>query len=167
VEASKRFLIPPGAGEVLQEAAVGVVAKVWGEQTNGVISIVEHPVQPGVLVPPHTHADFDEWSYVLEGVIGARIGDDEFDAPVGSYVLKPRAIPHTFWNAGPQPARIIEIITPAGFERFFEGLGGLFRESTFTPERMAELAAEHGTTYFFDWVPDLEQRYGIELIGSE
>jgi quercetin dioxygenase-like cupin family protein len=164
----KSFLVSPGAGEVLQppEAGVGVVAKIWGEQTNGILSIVEHPVQPGALVPPHTHADLDEWSYVLEGVLGARVGDEVMEAPPGSYVLKPRAIPHTFWNAGPEPARIIELITPAGFERFFERLGRMFREGNMTPDALGALGAEYGTTYSMDWVPELEERYGVKLLGT-
>lgn len=165
-EAGRRFLVGPEEGEVLQEAEVGVVAKIWGHETDGTIAIVEHPVAPGVLVPPHTHDAFDEWSYVLEGSVGARIGEEELTAGPGSYVLKPRGIPHTFWNAGPEPARFIEIITPAGFERFFQDLGALFRSGEMTQERMAEIAAEHGTTYFDDWVPDLEERYGIKLLGT-
>jgi hypothetical protein len=94
------------------------------------------------------------------------VGDEVLEAPAGSYVLKPRAIPHTFWNAGPEPARIIELITPAGFERFFERLGRMFRERTMTPEALAALGAEYGTTYSMDWVPELEERYGVKLLGT-
>jgi quercetin dioxygenase-like cupin family protein len=160
------FLVREGEGRVLQEGAVGVVAKVWGEQTGGVLSIVEHPVEPGVLVPPHVHSDFDEWSFVMEGTIGARIGEEEFDAATGAYVLKPRAIPHTFWNRGPEPARIVELITPAGFEHFFDRLGSMFRDGTFTPEGLEDLGGEYGTTYDYAWVPDLERRHGIKLLGT-
>ena len=57
---------------------------------------------------------------MLEGQIGARVGDQELTAGPGCYVLKPRRVPHTFWNPGPGPARVLEIISPAGFERYFE-----------------------------------------------
>ena len=83
------------------------------------MAIVEHPVAPRALVPPHVHQDHDEWSYILEGRIGARIGDDEFIAEAGSYILKPRRIPHVFWNPDDDPARILEIITPSGLEEMF------------------------------------------------
>ena len=83
------------------------------------------PIGPGILAPPHIHTREDEFSYVLEGEIGARIGDEEVHATAGCYVLKPRNIWHTFWNPGPRPARIIEIISPAGFERFFAELAAL------------------------------------------
>jgi len=165
-QTARSFLIPSARQEVLMEGPVGVVAKVWGEQTGGVISIVEHPVQPGVLVPPHTHQDLDEWSYILEGRIGARIGNEEFTAEPGDYVLKPRRIPHTFWNAGPGHARLIEIITPAGFEHFFARLGEQIRSSGFDPAAVAELGAQYGTSYEMEWVPDLEERYGIKLMGT-
>jgi uncharacterized cupin superfamily protein len=58
--------------------------------------------------------------YVLEGTIGARVGDREVVAGAGSY-LKPRGL-HTFWNAGPGPARLLEVIAPAGFETYFAEL---------------------------------------------
>src|SRR5919108_581525 len=87
---SEGMVVGPSEGRVTVDGPVGVIEKVHGRRTNGVISIVEHPVTPGVLVPPHVHTDFDEWSYVLEGRVGARIGDDEFTAGPGSYILKPR-----------------------------------------------------------------------------
>lgn len=160
-----RMVVEPGEGRVTVEGPVGVVEKVHGRRTNGVISIVEHPIAPGVLVPPHVHAAFDEWSYVLEGRVGARIGDQEFTSEPGSYILKPRQIMHTFWNAGPEPARLIEIITPAGFEDFFADFGDMLRTGGFDPARMAELAAGHGTTYDMAWVPVLEARYGIKIMS--
>lgn len=158
----ERMVVGPGEGRVTVEGPVGVVEKLHGRRTNGVISIVEHPIAPGALVAPHVHAELDEWSYVLEGRVGARIGDQEFTGEPGSYILKPRKIMHTFWNAGPEPARLIEIITPAGFEDFFADFGDMLRTG-FDPARMAELAAGHGTTYDMTWVPELEARYGIKL----
>jgi oxalate decarboxylase/phosphoglucose isomerase-like protein (cupin superfamily) len=70
-------------------------------------------------VLPHVHQYEDEYSYVLEGIIGARVGDREIVAGRGSYVIKPRGLMHTFWNPGPGPARLLEVIAPAGFETYF------------------------------------------------
>lgn len=161
----ERMVVSPTEGRVTVDGPVGVVEKIHGRRTNGVMSIVEHPIAPGVLVPPHVHADFDEWSYILEGRVGARIGDQEFTGERGSYILKPRRIMHTFWNAGPDPARLIEIITPAGFEDFFADFGEMLRTGGFDPARMAELGARHGTTYDMTWVPELEARYHIKLMS--
>ena len=163
--AQTRFLIGPADGKVVMEGPLGVVTKIPGTETNGVISIVEHPVAPRLLVPPHVHRDHDEWSYILEGRIGARIGDDEFIAGAGSYILKPRGIPHVFWNPDDSPARILEIITPSGLEEMFAKFGELGARGELTPETMGETAAQYGSTMFFDWVPELVERYGLTLLG--
>ena len=79
--------------------ASGVIIKLYGEETNGVISIIEQPFEAGLLLPPHVHEN-DVWLYVLEGEMHARVGDEVVKATPGSWVLKPRRIPHTMWNAG-------------------------------------------------------------------
>jgi mannose-6-phosphate isomerase-like protein (cupin superfamily) len=48
----------------------------------------------------------DEYSYVLEGRMGAQLGADIVLADVGDLVFKPRGQWHTFWNAGDGPCRI-------------------------------------------------------------
>jgi len=104
-------------------------------------------------------------SYVLEGRIGARVGDDEFVAEAGSYILKPRKIPHVFWNPDDRPARILEIITPSGLEEMFARFGALGARGELTPETMGATAADYGSTMFFEWVPELVERYGLTLLG--
>jgi hypothetical protein len=46
------------------------------KSSEGRFSIVEHPIDPGRMVHPHVHAHEDEFSYILEGKIGARVGDE-------------------------------------------------------------------------------------------
>jgi len=160
-----RYFVEPAGGKVVLEGSVGVITKVPGTETNGVIAIVEHPVAPRTLVPPHVHQDHDEWSYILEGRIGARVGEDEFVAEVGSYILKPRRIPHTFWNPDDRPARILEIITPSGLEDMFATFGELGARGELTPETMGATTARYGSTILMDWVPDLMERYGLSMMG--
>ncbi len=107
------FLVKTGEGRSVQMGGIGVVFKIPGSETGGVLSVIEHPIDPGWLVPPHVHVREDEYSYILQGRVGVRIGDREVTVGPGSYVMKPRNIPHTFWNAGPDPARLIEMISPA------------------------------------------------------
>ena len=109
---------------------------------------------------PHVHLREDEYSYVLEGTIGARVGDHEVVAGPGSYLFKPRGLMHTFWNAGPGPARILEVIAPAGFETYFAELA-----EAGDPGRRQELAAKYGVTYSSDWVAELVSRYKLQLLG--
>jgi len=75
-----------------------------------------------LAAPLHKHAREDEYSYVLEGSVGALLGDSVIISKTGDLIVKPRNQWHTFWNAGDAPARILEIISPAGFEKFFEEL---------------------------------------------
>jgi quercetin dioxygenase-like cupin family protein len=165
VDAVSRYLVAPAGGRVVMQGPLGVITKIPGTATNRVISIVEHPVAPRLLVPPHVHQDHDEWSYILEGRIGARVGDDEFTAGAGSYILKPRRIPHVFWNPDDRPARILEVITPSGLEEMFEQFGELGARGELTPQTMGETAARYGSTMFMDWVPDLIARYGLTLLS--
>ena len=80
-------------------------------------------MSPHALAAPlHRHAREDEYSYVVEGRVGALLGDEVVLAGPGDLIFKPRNQWHTFWNAGDEPARLLEIISPAGFERFFEEL---------------------------------------------
>jgi quercetin dioxygenase-like cupin family protein len=98
-----------------------------GEETQGNFALVEHPIGPRALAAPmHTHRHEDEYTYVLEGEIGVQIGEEVRVARPGDLVFKPRGMPHAFWNAGDAPARALEIISPAGFERYFAELAPLF-----------------------------------------
>jgi quercetin dioxygenase-like cupin family protein len=163
--AQSPYLVEPSDGAVVLEGTVGVIVKIPGTATDRVISIVEHPVAARTIVPPHVHRDHDEWSYILDGRIGARVGDDEFIAEAGSYILKPRQVPHVFWNPDDRPARILEIITPSGLEEMFAKFGELGARGELTPETMGQTAAEYGSTISMDWLPDLMGRYGLSMMG--
>src|SRR5258708_35030366 len=102
----------PGEGATGWLGTVGVQFKLSGSQTNGAVSVVEHPFPVGALVVPHLHTLEDEYSIVTEGEIGFRSGDREVVLGAGGYITKPRGEMHTMWNAGLVPARMIEIISP-------------------------------------------------------
>lgn len=156
-------IVNPGEGRQLP----GIVFKIASEQAAGSFSIIEHPYDPGVLVPPHVHAAADQVTYVIEGEVGIRIADEVFDAQAGSYVVKPRGVPHTHWNASGKPARVMEITTPGEFEPFFDELGELLA-GDHPPDLTAlnRLGERHATNFFMDWVPELTNTYGVRLPGS-
>jgi mannose-6-phosphate isomerase-like protein (cupin superfamily) len=111
-------LIGPKDGKLAQLMTIGARMMAWTEETGGGFSLVEHPMPPRALAAPlHKHSREDEYSYVLEGKMGALLGDDVVYAEVGDFVFKPRDQWHTFWNAGDEPCRILEIISPGGFEQ--------------------------------------------------
>jgi hypothetical protein len=116
------------------------------------------------LVPPHLHTREDEYSIVLEGDIGFRSGDREVVLGPGGYITKPRNEMHAMWNAGSTRARMIEIISPAGFERFFAELADLVEAEAFTMQAMANLAAGYGLSFGSpEWLPDVVARYGLTV----
>jgi mannose-6-phosphate isomerase-like protein (cupin superfamily) len=125
-------------------------------------SLVEHPMSPRALAAPlHRHTREDEYSYVLEGRMGAVLGDDVVEAGPGDLVFKPRDQWHTFWNAGDEPARILEIISPAGFEGFFAALVDLGGVTEADPQALAELSARYELEMDPDSVPGLAERFGV------
>ena len=141
--------------------SIGVGFRLDGDQTGGQVAIVEHPFPVGALVPPHVHTREDEFSIVTRGAIGFRSGSDEVTLEAGGYIAKPRGELHTMWNAGPDEARMIEVITPSGFERFFRELSEVFESGPPDPGSLQSLAASYGLFFDPSWVPDLMERYGL------
>ena len=93
------------------------------ESTDGNVAVVEHLLAPRALgAPVHTHRNEDEYSLVLDGKVGVELGDEVLEAATGSVVVKPRGIPHAFWNPTDAPARLLEVIVPGGFETYFAEL---------------------------------------------
>ncbi len=156
-------VVQPGSGRVGGLVpGVGVVFKIDGEDTGGALSIVEHPFEVGALVPPHVHNLEDEYSIVLEGEIGFRSNDQEVVLGPGGYIVKPRGEVHAMWNAGTTRARMIEVITPAGFERFFAELADMTRVGAPDPAAVGELAARYQLPFAQPaWLPDVIARYNL------
>ncbi len=151
------------------DAALGgfVIFKLAGHLTHGAFSVVEHQLAPGILAaPPHTHQHEDEISYILEGTITVQLGERVMDALPGTLVFKPRGESHTFWNQGRVPARLLEIISPAGFERYFAELHELVAQSgPPSLDRITALAQQYGLGLDFSRVDELVQTYGVRLPG--
>jgi hypothetical protein len=110
----------------------------------------------------HRHSLEDEYSFVLEGQVGALLGEEVVYGKAGDLIFKPRGQWHTFWNADDAPARILEIISPAGFERYFEELLEILPKEV-PPDRnkIAALGQRYGLELDFESVPKLAQRFGV------
>jgi hypothetical protein len=54
-------------------------------------------------------------------------------------IFKPRDQWHTFRNPGAEPAQVLEIISPAGFERFFGELVDFEGVTHVEPQVLADL----------------------------
>jgi mannose-6-phosphate isomerase-like protein (cupin superfamily) len=142
---------------------MGVRFMVDGAESGGGFSLVEHPIPPRTLAAPlHRHSREDEYSYVVEGRVGALLGDEVVYGEVGDLIFKPRGQWHSFWNAGDEPARILEIISPAGFERYFERVVSLLgTDEPPDPGALARLAADHGLEIDLASIPRLMREHGL------
>ena len=133
---------------------------IGGKESGGGFALVEHRLPARALAAPlHFHTREDEYSYVLEGRVGALLGKEEVFATSGDLIFKPRGQWHTFWNAGDTPARILEIISPAGFEELFRELGAF--EGLPDPQTLAVLAARYGGKVDFERTLPIVERHGL------
>jgi quercetin dioxygenase-like cupin family protein len=147
--------------------SIGVRFMIDGDESGGGFSLVEHPMSPRALAAPlHRHRREDEYSYVLEGRVGALLGDDVVEGGPGDLIFKPRDQWHTFWNASDEPARILEIISPAGFERFFEELVDLGGVTQANPDEIGALCGRYQLEMAPDSIPELVQRFGLRFPGE-
>jgi len=156
-------VLGPNDGASGSLGSIGVRFMIGGDESGGGFSLVEHPMaRRGLAAPLHRHSREDEYSLVLEGRVGALLGGEVVYGEVGDLIFKPRGQWHTFWNAGDAPARILEIISPAGFERFFAELTDP-SQATGPPDpaTMAAGAARYGVELDFASLPGLLEEYGL------
>jgi mannose-6-phosphate isomerase-like protein (cupin superfamily) len=165
-QATKPRLIGPQDGKEGFLGSIGVRWMIDGAETDQGFSLVEHPMSPRALAAPlHIHTREDEYSYVLQGRMGALLGDEVVEAGPGDLVFKPRNQWHTFWNAGDEPCRILEIIAPAGFEKFFEELDAMGGALNADPDELTTLGERYGQHFKLDSVPELLERFNL-VIGE-
>ena len=167
MEATKAKVVGRKDGKSGFLGSIGVRFMIDGDETDQGFSLVEHPMSPRALAAPlHRHNREDEYSYVLEGRMGALLGDQVLEAGPGDLVFKPRDQWHTFWNAGDEPCRILEIIAPAGFEKFFKELSDMGGAMQADPQDLAALSARYELEMQPDSVPELLERFGL-VVGEQ
>jgi mannose-6-phosphate isomerase-like protein (cupin superfamily) len=150
------------AGPELRLGGLGIHFLASAGMTDGHATLIEHPLAPKSLgAPLHTHSREDEFSFVVEGTIGAMIGDRVVEAAAGDLVVKPRGIPHAFWNASEAPARIVELIVPAGFEGYFREMAPVLAAPRPDFARAAEICARYGIQMDTDSIGMLHARFAL------
>ena len=167
METTTAKVVGPQDGKAGFLGSIGVRFMIDGDTTGQGFSLVEHPMSARALAAPlHRHNREDEYSYVLEGRMGALLGDEVLETGPRDLVFKPRNQWHTFWNAGEEPCRILEIISPAGFEGFFSELVDLGGVAQADPQVMGELCARYELEMQPDSVPGLVERFGLKFPGD-
>jgi mannose-6-phosphate isomerase-like protein (cupin superfamily) len=157
-------VLGPTEGKAGSLGGIGVRFMIDGADAGERFSLVEHPMPPHSLAAPlHRHNNEDEYSFVLEGQLGALLGDEVVVAGPGDLVYKPRDQWHTFWNPGDAPARILEIISPAGFERFFDELVDMGGAMNAEPAQFGALAARYNLDVRPETIPELLERFSLRM----
>jgi mannose-6-phosphate isomerase-like protein (cupin superfamily) len=160
-------VLGPTHGKAGFLGSIGVRFMLDGARSGGGVALVEHPMSPWALAAPlHRHTREDEYSYVIEGRVGALLGDEVVVAGPGDLIFKPRGQWHTFWNAGDEPARILEVISPAGFERYFDELVDLGGVTAAEPATLMDLCARYELDIDPDSIPGLVERFGLRFPGE-
>ena len=133
------------------------------DDTGGRFALIEHRIPPRTLAAPmHTHEHEDEYSYVLSGRMGAQIGDEIVDAGPGELVVKPRGIPHAFWNSGDEETVLLELISPGGFANYFTDMAPLLSgDGPPDFEKLAEIQRRYALAMDFESIGPLVEGNGL------
>ncbi len=161
VEKKKNFI---GPDDGVSLPVLDMVHKVTAERFGGALTIIEWGLPPGAMIPPHTHSLEDECNFVLEGELTCDVGGEIGTASAGSYVLKPRGVPHALYNAGAEPVRVLEILTPSGLEHYFDEYEEIVSSALSEDQRRrarAELGDRYGITWHDERIPEAKARFGI------
>ena len=157
-------ILRPDDGLAGRLGSIGVRFMIDGEDSGGGFALVEHPMPPRALAAPlHRHGREDEYSYVLQGRVGALLGEDVVFGEPGDLIFKPRGQWHTFWNAGDTPARILEVISPAGFEGYFRELVELLEQGVPPAPERAALARRYDLDIDLQSLPRLIADHGVHF----
>jgi quercetin dioxygenase-like cupin family protein len=130
------------------------IVHVSGEETHGRLSLVEGLLPPDAMTPLHVLSRASQILYVLEGELIAYLPGLSRVLRRGDSMYQPAGIPQTHRVTSSEPARVLAINSPAGFERFVaeagrpaESLTLPAEESPPDLERLAAIGAENGIEF--------------------
>ena len=115
-----------------------------------------------LAAPLHRHSREDEYSFVLEGRVGALLGDEVVYGGPGDLIFKPRGRWHVLERRGRCGAPARDHL-PAGFERYFEEVIELVRGGPPPPGALADVAARFGLEVDLASIPQLAERFRLRL----
>jgi quercetin dioxygenase-like cupin family protein len=138
-------LLGPGEGTTYEVGTATSVFKATRETAGGFFSLAEVTIQTGTSgPPPHSHRELLDSFYVLEGTLTVRVGDDEVEAPPGTYACMPPSVVHTFANRSDEPVRFLNLNTPGGWEDYIRDLAAVMpADGPPDPRILGEVLARH------------------------
>ena len=146
---SSPTILRAGEGRTIWQLGNHFTLKATSEATHGHFAMLEQ-VCDGAPAPMHVHESEEESFYVLEGAIDLYLGDEVHQVEAGAFCVVPRGTPHTFLSTSPDPARMLVLVSPSGFERFFAEVEQRFPEAEGIPgpdvvgPELTAIAAKHG-----------------------
>jgi len=140
-------VVGPGDGEVIVLGSTRMRVLEDGHRSGHRLAVVESVLAPQTQGPPqHRHAGHDEGFYVLSGALRFTVGNEEYDAGAGTFVMVPPGVPHTFANETDEPAVMLSTFTPDLYVQYFRDLQGVLAEGRpLTPETNAEVMGRYAT----------------------
>jgi len=142
------LIVDPEGGKTLSVMGGNYRVLVSGKQTNGAFSTIEMQVPPQNGPGPHSHADFYESFYIVEGEVEVHSEAGSYTAKKGAFVVIPEGgVVHYFKNVSDNMAQLLCTVVPAGLEEFFEEIGQPAARSEFltpppmSPETVTKLQA--------------------------
>ena len=153
----------PQVNQFVHFRALGTAYKVLSSSVNGSAAIVEHTLEAkSIGAPMHRHTYEDEISYVLEGNLSVVQNGEEQTAGVGEYIVKPRGIFHTFWNAGSERIRFIEVISPGNFENYFFEIAPFLQvDQPLQLDKISAIIAKYGLIMDMAAAVEIMKKYGL------
>lgn len=116
-------VVPPKTGRVAPAAAPGLptIEVKLGAADGAGFSLVEYDIPGRFSPPPHLHRHTREGAvvYVLEGQLHYWFADGDAVAGPGTVVQLPPGAWFRWANERDEPARMLCVFAPAGFEQFF------------------------------------------------
>jgi mannose-6-phosphate isomerase-like protein (cupin superfamily) len=152
-ESQRGIYVPPGQGESVWLAGMLLEVKLASEDARGAYSMMQQTSPPQGGPPPHIHHNVDEALYVVEGEVEFLVGDRTTRVTAGSLAYVPKGTLHTFKNVGTSPSRVLAIISPGGFEKFFLEAGERATEGSSPPEGEPDVGR----------IVEIGQKYGLEI----
>lgn len=144
---TKPIILTTGEGEQVSMMGTTFTFKTTSTETGGTQFVFESVSPPGVMAPPHVHANEDEFCYVLQGEVDVQLGDEVMRLKVGDVAFLPRNTPHALFNPGPGTNKTLFVVTPGGSEGFFREGAALTSGGPPDMQKFAQLAADYGITF--------------------
>src|ERR1700722_8625521 len=139
-------VIGPADGEAIQLGPIRMRILEDGITTDHRLGVGKITIPPHTDGPPqHRHASHDESFYVVSGSARFTVGETNYDAVAGPFVMIPPGAPHTFSNPSDETTVLLNTFTPDLYVQYFRDLRDLMVNKELTPDAIVEVMSRYAT----------------------